>query len=328
MQKRVFSCALLTGCFFILLVFFATGGLCQQSSAGAEAPENMITIPRGWFVMGLSEGDFNERPEHDVFLDTFKIDKYEVSAQEFAEFLNEKGNPGNKYFSIDEYSTIIGVSSVNGRDLATQQNPERYIPRKGYENYPANNVSWFGAEAYCRWKGKRLPTEAEWEKAARGEDKRVYPWGNSYPDAAKARYNQRWEEKGFKVMVPVDSLDQGVSYYGVYNMAGNVWEWLNDWYRQNYCDYCSPGLQYNEIASQLTGRRPDSDHTAANNDVNEQDSTKPPMTNPEGPQVGSFKILRGGSWYDNYGELVIRSTYRYWFYPEDRYLNTGFRCAW
>jgi formylglycine-generating enzyme required for sulfatase activity len=244
----------------------------------------------------------------------------------FAEFLNKKGNTGNKYFSVDEYSTIIGVSSKDGQEIETTQNPERYIPRKGYENYPANNVSWFGAEAYCRWKGKRLPTEAEWEKAARGEDKRVYPWGNSYPDAAKARYNQRWEEKGFHVMVPVDSLDQGISHYGVYNMAGNVWEWLNDWYRQNYCDYCNPEFEYNEIASRLTGKRPVPNRTVENT-VDEQDTAKPPMDNPEGPQIGSFKVLRGGSWYDSYGELVIRSTYRYWFYPEDRYLNTGFRCA-
>jgi formylglycine-generating enzyme required for sulfatase activity len=286
----------------------------------------MIIIPRGWFVMGLSEGDLNERPEHDVFLDTFMIDKYEVSAKEFAGFLNEKGNQGNKYFSVDEYSTIIGVSSKNGQDVETKQNPELYIPRKGYENYPANNVSWFGAEAYCRWKGKRLPTEAEWEKAARGEDKRVYPWGNSYPDAAKARFNQRWEEKGFHVMVPVDSLDQGVSYYGAFNMAGNVWEWMNDWYRQNYCNYCTPEFEYNDIAARLTGKKLVPDR-AVENTVDEQDATKPPMDNPEGPEIGSFKVLRGGSWYDSYGELVIRSTYRYWFYPEDRYLNTGFRCA-
>ncbi len=305
-----------------VLVPYVPGGHGQSSSAEEE---NMVVIPRGFFVMGLDEGDINERPEHEVFLDEFKIDKYEVSAEEFAEFLNEKGNPGNKYFSVDNYSTIIGISRVDGKTVETKENPEMYVPRKGFENYPANNVSWFGAEAYCRWKGKRLPSEAEWEKAARGDDQRIYPWGDSLPDDKKARFNQRWEEKGLQVMVPVNSLERGVSFYGAYNMAGNVWEWMNDWYRQNYCDYCTPDFEYNEIASRLTGKKvPES---TAEDNRNKEDLSAPPMDNPEGPAVGSFKALRGGSWYDSYGELVTRSTYRYWFYPEDRYLNTGFRCA-
>ncbi len=326
MKKLILFCAVFSVFILILFISCTTGGLCQESSTGAEHSDNMIIIPRGWFIMGLDEGDINERPEHEVFLDTFMIDKYEVSAKEFAEFLNEKGNPEDKYFSVDTYSTIIGVSTVDGQPVETKQNPEKYIPRKGFENYPANNVSWYGAEAYCRWKGKRLPMEAEWEKAARGDDKRVYPWGNSLPDTTKARFNQRWEEKGLNVMVPVDSLDKGVSYYGVYNMAGNVWEWMNDWYRQNYCDYCIPDFEYYEIASLLTGVEEILVRPVKSN-VDEKDLTVPPLDNPEGPLIGSFKILRGGSWYDSYGELVIRSTYRYWFYPEDRYLNTGFRCA-
>lgn len=318
--------AVLIGILSILLVSCTTGGLYQKGASVKEGSDGMVVIPRGWFIMGLNEGDLNERPEHEVFLDTFMIDKYEVSAKGFAEFLNEKGNPKDKYFSSDKYSTVIGVSYVNGKAVETVKNPERYIPREGFENYPANNVSWYGAEAYCRWKGKRLPTEPEWEKAARGDDKRVYPWGNSLPDVVRARFNQRWEEKGLNVMVPIDSLEEGVSYYGVYNMAGNVWEWNNDWYRQNYCDYCNPEFEYTEIASRLMGKKGIPVYTLENS-VDEEDLTKPPLDNPEGPSIGSFKVLRGGSWYDSYGELVIRSTYRYWFYPEDRYLNTGFRCA-
>lgn len=322
MKKVTFLSVVFSGVLLIVLVFYIPGVLCQSSTAEEE---NMIVIPRGFFVMGLDEGDLNERPEHEVFLDEFKIDKYEVSAKEFAEFLNEKGNPDDKYFSVDTYSTIIGVSNIDGKAVETKENPEMYIPRKGFENYPANNVSWFGADAYCRWKGKRLPSEAEWEKAARGNDQRLYPWGNSLPDNKKAQFNQRWEEKGLNVMVPVDSLDRGVSFYGIYNMAGNVWEWMNDWYRQNYCDYCTPDFEYNEIASRLTGKKIVPERTPENT-TNEDDMTVPPMDNPEGPEIGSFKALRGGSWYDSYGELVTRSTYRYWFYPEDRYLNTGFRC--
>jgi formylglycine-generating enzyme required for sulfatase activity len=323
MKKLTFLSVVFSGMLLIVLFFYTPGGLCQSSSSEEG---NMIVIPRGFFVMGLDEGDLNERPEHEVFLDEFKIDKYEVSAKEFAEFLNEKGNPDDKYFSVDTYSTIIGVPSADGKAVETKESPKMYIPRKGFENYPANNVSWFGADAYCRWKGKRLPSEAEWEKAARGNDQRLYPWGNSLPDNKKAQFNQRWEEKGLNVMVPVDSLDRGVSFYGVYNMAGNVWEWMNDWYRQNYCDYCTPDFEYNEIASRLTGKKVVPER-APENTTSEKDMTVPPMDNPEGPEIGSFKALRGGSWYDSYGELVTRSTYRYWFYPEDRYLNTGFRCV-
>lgn len=323
MRKLTFLSVVSSVMLLTVLFSYMPGGLCQSNTAEEE---NMIIIPRGFFVMGLDEGDLNERPEHEVFLDEFKIDKYEVSAKAFAEFLNKKGNPDDKYFSIDTYSTIIGVSSEDGKTVETKENPEMYIPRKGFENYPANNVSWFGAEAYCRWKGKRLPSEAEWEKAARGNDQRLYPWGNSLPDNKKAQINQRWEEKGLNVMVPVDSLDRGVSFYGVYNMAGNVWEWMNDWYRQNYCDFCTPDFEYNEIASRLTGKKGVPERTPENT-TNEEDMTVPPMDNPEGPEIGSFKALRGGSWYDSYGELVTRSTYRYWFYPEDRYLNTGFRCV-
>lgn len=314
--------AFLIGLISISLSSCATGNLSKYSSSIRENPA-MVVIPRGWFVMGLNTGSLNERPEHDVFLDTFMIDKYEVSAKEFAKFLNEKGNPENKYFSHDKYSTIIGVSYVNGRAVETTQNPEIYIPRKGFENYPSNNVSWFGADAYCRWKGKRLPTEAEWEKVARGDDKRIYPWGDGMPDVTKAKYGQKWEEKGLNVMAPVDSLHNGASYYGVLSMAGNVWEWVNDWYRQNYCDFCTTDFEYYTVAERLL------DIKRASEDVNDnkKELPIPPRNNPQGPLLGSFKVLRGGSWYDSYGELVIRTTYRYWLHPEDRYLNTGFRCA-
>jgi len=323
MDSMKYYRTILVGLLTIVLFSCATGKFTQDSSTGNENAVRMVKIPGGWFYMGLEKGNLNERPEHEVYIDTFMIDKYEISAKEFAEFLNEKGNTEDKYFSHDDYSTIIGVSFVSDEAVGTKKTPEKYSARKGLENYPANNVSWFGAEAYCRWKGKRLPTEAEWEKAARGDDRRVYPWGNSYPDAAKANFNQKWEEKGFHVMVPVDSLDQGVSYYGVYNMSGNVWEWVNDWYRQNYCDYCMPDVDYYMLAGRFTGL----EKLPEDSGKNGKELPKPPRNNPQGPAIGSFKVLRGGSWYDSYGELVIRSTYRYWFYPDDRYLNTGFRCA-
>ena len=101
----------------------------------------------------------------------------------------------------------------------------RYLPRPGYENYPANNVSSYGAEGFCRWKGNVFRGESEWEKAARGDDRRVYPWGDRFPNEHTSRYDRAWPSKGLNVLLPVDSLPEGRSYYGVYNMAGNVLEW-------------------------------------------------------------------------------------------------------
>ena len=216
----------------------------------------MIEIPRGWFKMGLNRAEMNEAPEHDVYLDSFLIDKYEVTAKDFAEFLNAKGNPDDEYFSFDKFSTIV-ETPLKGDEAAGSVRKVRYEVRKGFENYPANNVSWVGADAYCRAKGKRLPTEAEWEKAARGTDQRIYPWGDTMPDGDKARYDRKWEEEGLHVMVPVQALPGGASYYGVVNMAGNVWEWVSDWYRQNYCDFCEPTTEDTlDIAARLTGKEP------------------------------------------------------------------------
>jgi formylglycine-generating enzyme required for sulfatase activity len=282
-MKYILSSLIITFCFIFLACCATT------SKTDWKDKDGMIVVPSGLFNMGLDNGEPNERPEHETYLETFMIDKYEVSAKDFAEFLNEKGNSANEYFTPDSYSTIIVVSQ-NAAQGEKTKNPQTYLPRKGFEQFPANNVSWFGAYTYCQWKGKRLPTEAEWEKAARGDDKRVYPWGNSMPDAQKAQYNQDWDVKGFDVLVPVESLPDGSSYYNVYNMAGNVWEWVDDWYRQNYCRPCE------------------------NTPLDE-------------PAFGSFKVLRGGSWYDSHGELVIRSTYRYRMDPKDRYIHTGFRCA-
>jgi formylglycine-generating enzyme required for sulfatase activity len=293
--------------FILIMVFFTASLLCCSSSIrrNPEEKDGMVVIPKGKFTMGLDAGEINARSAHDVYLDTYMIDKYEISAAEFARFLNEKGNPEGRYFSQDTYSTIVEASAIPGEAGNTKENPEAYAPRKGFENFPANNVSWFGAYTYCQWKGKRLPTEAEWEKAARDNDGRIYPWGNSTPDDSKARFNQKWEEKGLNVMVPVDSLPGGASYYGVYNMAGNVWEWVDDWFKRDYCLYCP---EENKCIPCREGSPCD-------------------YCPKERPAAGHFKVLRGGSWYEEFGGFTIRSVYRYWLEPEDRFLNTGFRCA-
>lgn len=314
------------GISYLFLFFIVILPSCATTSASipqeAIIEDGMVLIPRGWFYMGYDDGEFNERPIHEVFLETYMIDLYEVSAAEFAQFLTEKGNPDSRYFSHDEYATLIGVKNINGRDVEDETEPDKYIPRRGFEQYPANNVSWYGADAYCRWKEKRLPSEAEWEKASRGIDLRIYPWGNIYPNDSRARFSQDWEQQGLKVLLPVSSLPEGKSVYGVFNMSGNVWEWINDWYRVNYCDFCDPGGDdYRASASELLGKEIDDIRK-----TDEKDPDSPPRSDPSGPEIGRFKVLRGGSWYD-ISEVRIRSTFRYWLNPFERDWSTGFRCV-
>jgi formylglycine-generating enzyme required for sulfatase activity len=304
----------------LFLLISCTSVNKNKGNFSSEEDPGMVVIGEGWFKMGANTSELNERPEHDVFLDTLLMDKYEVTASDFSAFLNEEGNPENKYFLPDEYSTVAEEKDGTSEKGAAR----RYAPRKGFENYPANNVSWYGADAYCRWKGKRLPFEAEWEKAARGNEGRLYPWGDDPVDDSRARYHQKWEEQGVKVMVPVDALPEGTSYYGVFNMAGNCREWVQDWYRQNYCNYCDPaGGDYLETAARIIGM----DKAPPVRDAkDEKGPDAPPKYDPKGPPIGSFKVLRGGSWEEG-NEKSLRSAYRYWLDPSEKRRDVGFRCA-
>jgi len=240
-----------------------------------EAPKRMVLVPSGFFSMGSNQTGLDEAPEHQVFLDAYLIDTYEVAASDFAEFLNAANNTKG-YYLDNKY----GMLFYNGRFQA----------RPGLASQPINNVNWKGADAYCRWKGKRLPTEAEWEKAARGTDKRIYPWGNSPPTPERARYFQTWtQELSHRVMVPVSALPDGKSPFGLYNMAGNVKEWVDDWYDREYYG----------------------------------DSSE--YENPKGSIGGEFRVLRGGSWRDLRG--FVYSSFRNNSYPDTRMDDYGFRCA-
>ena len=252
-----------------------------SSSPQNSFPEDMVFIPEGPFTMGYAIenknewGDMDEDPVHEVMLSPYWIDKYEVTSSDFAKFLNSNQDVAPRFIEITPSVTIEYVEG-------------KYQPRAGLENFPINRVSWYGADAYCQWQGKRLPTEAEWEKAARGTDQRIFPWGDEFPDNSRVTFRRKFSNLGFNVMEPVDSMSRGVSPYGVHHMAGNVWEWVADWF---------DGGTYE-------------DHE---------------LKDPKGPETGVSRVLRGGNWY--YKAYYMRTTYRFNERPEKFKIWQGFRCA-
>ena len=167
--------------------------------------------------MGSDDGPADERPVHRVTLAAFFIDRYPVTNARFAEFLNAVG-PFNakreRLFDIDD------------PDAKIHRTGGTWTAARGYEDHPVVEASWAGARDYCAWRGRRLPSEAEWEKAARGTDGRRYPWGNSSPDRSRAQFSARFNETA-----PVRAFSAGASPYGVQDMAGNAWEWVSSAYR-------------------------------------------------------------------------------------------------
>lgn len=224
----------------------------------------MVLVAAGEFWMGSPDGKGrkDEHPRHRVHLDAFYLDQYEVTTSRYAKFFNATNRPAQEYWS------------------------EQVLRQHG--NKPVVVVDWNDAVAYCSWAGKRLPTEAEWEKAARGTDERVYPWGNEAPDERRANFEHCCDFKKYGILTDVGSYEQGKSPYGVYDMAGNVWEWTADWYDQTYY-------------------------------------SKSPERNPKGPSSGEVRVMRGGSWYSE--AVLLPSAMRDRWSPTGRYEGIGFRCA-
>ena len=189
----------------------------QTPSIGTSAVNAMSLIVEGYFVMGSNNGPDDEKPEHRVFVKSFFMDVLPVSNADFAKFLNTRGlrnHLGESFYDDDD------------RDARIHKQNSTWQADVGYASHPVNEVSWVGARDYCAWLNKRLPTEAEWEKAARGTDGRQYPWGNSKPDRNRALYGA-----AYNASAPVDAFPDGASPYGVLDLSGNQWEWVSSAYR-------------------------------------------------------------------------------------------------
>jgi formylglycine-generating enzyme required for sulfatase activity len=192
-----------------------------------DAPNEMVLIPAGPFIMGTDLRLPDEGPQHTVTLKAYWIDKYEVTNAQYKKFIDATGRRSPDHFRNRTY-------------------PE------GKADHPVTFVDWYDAVAYCTWAGKRLPTDAEWEKAGRGTDGRMFPWGNAF-SLDKANTPQRWAKLGVTGdTTPVGAFEGGKGPYGLYDMSGNVWEWTSSWYVA-YPGNKHPSENYGEHYKQLKG---------------------------------------------------------------------------
>jgi iron(II)-dependent oxidoreductase len=199
-------------CPFSVLAFLSA----SLWTAGSAAQE-MISIPAGPFTMGSDTGPADERPAHQVTLPQFAVDRFPVTNAQFAGFLNFVGHTNDRKKRLFDY---------DDPDARIHRARGKWVADEEHEHHPVVEVPWAGAREYCAWRGSRLPTEAEWEKAARGTDARGFPWGNAPPDATRARF-----AAAYNATAPVRAHPAGASPYGVQDMSGNAWEWVASEYR-------------------------------------------------------------------------------------------------
>ncbi len=240
----------------------------QYNLPGSSVPLTFVHIPSGEFSMGATFGA-DTHPIHTVYLDEYWISKYEITVAQWRVFAAANG---------------LSMPSSSGVYSNYTSDPQ-------YDNYPVVNVSWTECQAFADWAGVALPTEAQWEKAARGTDERTYPWGNEDPWADNIyRANITGTEDGHEYTSPVGAYGLGASPYGVFDMAGNVLEWCRDWYDIAYYSQTPTGGWNNTL----------------------------------GPLSGTFRATRGGSWF--YNLAYARSAARYIFLsPPETNPSIGFR---
>ncbi|HEU4683657.1 MAG TPA: SUMF1/EgtB/PvdO family nonheme iron enzyme [Nitrospira sp.] len=250
--------------------------------AALAKPAPAVTVPAGHVLIGSkrvdddpyglwTQFDDTELPQQRVWLDAYEMDRDELSLGEYLAFLQaRKQSPSEELQKLIWH--VITVHSVSDHILA---------------RWPALYVTWYEARDFCLSKGKRLPTEAEWEKAARGPDGRLFPWGDAAPDSRLAMFGQHHVHE-IPILASVDSHEDGKSPYGLHHLAGNVAEWVQDWFGFDYYAYL-------------------------------------PERNPPGPPSGRYKSVRGGSWKSK--PIMLRTATRGGSPPDQRSPTIGFRCA-
>lgn len=283
---------------FVLLLLIIPFVLFAKKTKETKIPDGMVLIPAGEFWMGSDDEEIatacdvnkkagyqcdatwfaGEKPKHRVYLDAYIIDKYPVTNARY-----------KKCASSGECKKPLFTT---------------WYDNSTYANYPVVYVNWKQSNVYCKWAGKRLPTEAEWEKSARGEQGNVYLWGNAWSENKCNTFTYKMllqvqtasmEQIMHKISnpnkgtTPVGSFKDCISSYGVYDMAGNVWEWVSDWYYAGY--YKNPS-----------------------------------ENNPKGPTNGELRVTRGGAW-GMPTSVSFRASFRHRNYPSSVQDNLGFRCA-
>lgn len=277
----------------VALAFFPTLST-EHALAQANVSAELIRIPPGWLRMGSENGEPAERPVHRVELPAFSIDRHETTNHDFAAFVDATKHVTDAEKSGVGWHWVISWSEAKGADWCHPHGPSSSIT--GLEHHPVVQVSWRDALAYCRWRGKRLPTEAEWERAARGPGGRMYPWGNQ-PPRQDRRFRASYGSDeccradaadGFPFTAPVGRFAAGRSPFGVEDMAGNVWEWVEDSFDADFY-------------------------------------SRSPRKNPVNRSAAERRVIRGGGWGNN--PWGLRSTLRHANPPDIGLSMVGFRCA-